>query len=386
MGIAPKKAAASTSTATGAAPAVQTPTEGVRFGSAKTSSMVQTGLANDYWGAGYLRYGMRKYEKGPKAGQFYLAVILTTTPDDPEVPAKPEYMRAGNLDQWVPCDAEGNLPGGLTLEDFAQLGRGEVGYEGAENVVGTHVRPGLVGTQTGLPLGTKWTQFVDAVERAGYEQLDVDLSVFDGTRGFWHRVPFKMRGNDLVLDEGQRAPEVLIPTDFETTAVKPKATTIARGAPKPAASMTTTAVTPTTAATPKATAAPTPSPTPLSPVTPKPAIKRTTAAIPAVPIADRVALALVEVIAEHGGAVSRLEIGAEVMKKLPPTEGAKGVKILSDQTFLGSRDEFNYDPESDVLLLPGYAVDESGQIVQVDDEGNVIDGAPVILVEEEAAE
>ncbi len=366
------------------------PSEGVRFASSKTSTMIQTGLFNDAWAAGWLRYGIRKYEKGPKAGQFYLAVVLTLQPDDPELQPKPEYMRAGDLSQWVPCDAEGNLPEGLTLEDFFALGKGEVNYEGPEAVVGTHVRPGLVGTQTGLPLGTKWNQFCEAFERAGRE-IDIDLSEHDGVRAFWHRAVFKTKGTDLVLDEGQRQPEVLVPTDFEETGAPKAAAREGRGsvkgvggakpasatasAPKPAG-----AVAPVASNTPVATAPKPVAATAAAAAKPKAAGVK---AAPAVPIADRVADALVRVIAAAGGAVNRMEIGPEVMKQLPPAEGAKGVKILSDQTFLTAREEFNYDPESDVLLLPGYAVDEGGNIVQVDDDGNIVGGSGE---EEEVAE
>lgn len=206
------------------------------------------GLANNFMGRVHLlAFLPRKISAGKKTGCHELFVELVIQADDHSLGKDGvviEYMKADQLNQWVPSNSDPvwdganyiyTPAGGVGLDVYQLLHEGRTGwpeigpdgqpkYEGVnpdgspkavmsvlppDSFRGYTVIPGPQNSRDEFLKGTKWQQFRKELKRIGYDTKAPHINWYDmryflvGVYGRWVRVPFKFEGGAPPEDFGK---------------------------------------------------------------------------------------------------------------------------------------------------------------------------------------
>ena len=381
-----------TSTSTAAAPAagtVATPAvSGLaipagapppRLGASRPDQLVGGGLANNFKGRVLSIWLLpRKYKTGRRANTYSGFAEITIQADDTSLGTDGlirEYYHVTPLNQWVPSRTDpawdGSrwvyTPAGGDLASYMKLHEGAAGFpvpngQPGETAVmppddwrGFYWVPGAQNSDDRLRAkGTKWDQFLQELDKAGYFKRAPHISAADmrqflvGVYGYWVRLPFEFSGGQPpALEPGQQQQKndtLCLAEILDLGPISGAGGPVAAGAAQVVAPVTApVAQAPAPVATAPALAAP--APTPMVGATGPQSIEAAT---------NEILTQLAATAARAGrGGVLKGEAGVALYEELNRRglEGAGGLLLLNNNTWIeGDERTFGYVAQTGMLV------------------------------------
>jgi hypothetical protein len=273
---------------------------GAGVASMNPDNMLSAGLADDFDGT-IKQARLVPWDYDGNLDHHILAVRLDIEPDeDQDQEPFSQHYSAGELDHFVPS-LDGETPTDLESED-------EEDWEGVYAL--------RVGRRQQLNNSSNWAHWVGATIDAGFpvEELEADVSCFEGLYGHWNRIPQRKRSGIVVEEEGGRQRMILVLTEIHEKA-KPK---VGKSKAKD-----------------------------------KSATKGKAAAKPvADDLDERLSEVVLGALADNDGTLPKTKLPGVVIKAFDGKEKAAAIKRVADVKFLGADDAaWTFDADEGVLTL-----------------------------------
>ncbi len=273
-------------------------------------NMVSAGLMDDFDGR-ITKARFVPWDYNGNLDHHILAVAIGIQPDEGD--EFTQHYSCGELEHFAPS-VDGSTP--VDLEN----GEGEA-------LEGPYAVP--VGKRAALNNNTNFAQFMMALMDAGFDKskLSPSLEFLEGVYGHFNRIPQKKRSGIVNAAEGdqarRRSNDILVVTELKAAPAGTTGKTGGAGKPNGAAGRPTSA----------------------------PATSAATQAVSGDDLDDQLAAIVVGALSKAGDdGLPKNKLAGLALKGLPGNLKAKGVKRIVDPTFLESREEFAFDPDSGTVL------------------------------------